>query len=90
MIYLIIYLCRPVVWEFMCVCVCACVRIFIFSLTLMKTSLHKLIRLCCEISICAVCLLFDKLVNWALLWTPDIPNITLEEDHARNIWAKFG
>ena len=24
------------------------------------------------------------------LGTPDIPNITLEEDHPRNIWAKFG
>ena len=24
------------------------------------------------------------------LGPPNIPNITLEEDHARNIWAKFG
>jgi hypothetical protein len=24
------------------------------------------------------------------LGTPDILNITLEEDHPRNIWAKFG
>jgi hypothetical protein len=40
-----------------------CVRVFIFSLTLMKTNLQTLIRLCCEVSICAVCLLFDKLVN---------------------------
>ena len=45
------------------VCVCACVCVFIFRLTLIKTSLQKLIRLCCEVSICAVCLLLDKLVN---------------------------
>jgi hypothetical protein len=28
--------------------------------------------------------------SWALLWTPDILNIPLEEDHPRNIWAEFG
>jgi len=29
----------------------------------MKTNLQTLIWLCCEVSICALCLLFDKLAN---------------------------
>ena len=58
----------------------------------------RFINVMCQVSIFWYCwftrrrFLNIKIINHIRppLGPPDIPNITLEEDHARNIWAKFG
>ena len=58
----------------------------------------RFINVMCQVSIFWHCwftrrrFLNIKIINHFRppLGTPDIPNITLEEDHPRNIWAKFG